>query len=141
MTLKYLSSILVIALSFVLCIPAEAQGAAGGGIGGGLGQIGPSTGTIVGAVVGVVAAVVVVAIVAIHYSKKRTITGCVKPAQNGMIVNDERDKRVYTLSGDTLGVKPDERMTFQGKKIRPNAGNPLSWEITKIRNDYGVCQP
>jgi hypothetical protein len=140
MTQKYLSSVLMIALSFVLCMPADAQGAAGGGIGG-LGQIGPSTGTVVGAVVGVVVAVAVVAIVAIHYSKKRTITGCVQPAQNGMIVTDEKDKRVYTLSGDTAGVKPDERMTFQGKKIKPNAGNPLGWEITKIRNDYGVCQP
>src|ERR1039458_3680498 len=137
MTLKYLSAVLIIALSFVLCMPAKAQGSAGGG----LGQIGPSTGTIVGAVVGVVAGVAVVAIVAIHYSKKRTITGCVKPAQNGMIVNDEKDKLVYTLSGDTAGVKPGERMTLQGKKIKPNAGNPLGWEITKIRTDYGVCQP
>ena len=60
---------------------------------------------------------------------------------NGMIVNDEKDKRVYTLSGDTAGVKPGQRMTFQGKKTKPNAGNPLGWEISKIRNDYGVCQP
>jgi len=90
MTLKHLSSVLIIALSFVLGIPAEAQGATGGG----LGQIGPSTGTIVG----VVAAVAVVAIVAIYYSKKRTVTGCVQPAQNGMIVNDEKDKLVlYTF--------------------------------------------
>jgi hypothetical protein len=137
MTRKYLSAVPIIILSIVLCIPAEAQGAAGGG----LGQIGPSNGTIVGAVVGVVAAVAVVAIVAIHYSKKRTITGCVKPAQNGMNVNDEKEKRVYALAGDTVGVKPGERMTFQGKKVKPNAGKPLGWEITKIRNDYGVCQP
>jgi hypothetical protein len=137
MTLKYLSAVPMIALSFVLCIPAEARGAAGGG----LGQIGPSTGTIVGAVVGVVAAVAVVAIVAIHYSKKRTITGCVMPGQKGMNMNDEKKKRVYALSGDTAGVKPGERMTFEGKKVKPDAGNPLGWEITKIRNDYGVCQP
>lgn len=136
MTLKCLSAFLIIALSFVLCMPAEAQG-----FGGGLGQIGPSKGAIVGAIVGVVAAVAVVIIVAIHYSKKRTITGCVKPAQNGMIVNDEKDKLVYSLSGDTADVKPGERMTLQGKRIKPNAGTPLGWEITKIRTDYGVCQP
>jgi hypothetical protein len=135
MTLKCLSAFLIIALSFVLCMPAEAQEF------GNLGQIGPSKGEIVGAIVGVVAAVAVVAIVAIHYSKKRTITGCVKPAPNGMIVNDEKDKRVYALSGDTAGVKPGDRMTLQGKKIKPDAGNPLGWEITKIRTDYGVCQP
>ena len=134
LTLKCLSAVLIIALSFVLCVPAEAQSSSGtiGGVG---------TGTIVGVIVGVVAGVAVIAIVAIHYSKKRTITGCVKPAQNGFIVNDEKDKLVYTLSGDTAGVKQGERMTLQGKKIKPNAGNPLGWEITKIRTDYGVCQP
>lgn len=134
MTLKYLSAVLLVVLSFVLCMPAEAQSSSDkiGGVG---------TGTIVGVIVGVVAAVVVVAIVAVHYSKKRTITGCVKPVPNGMIVNDEKDQRVYALSGDTAGVKPGERMTFQGKKIKPNAGNPLGWEISKIRNDHGVCQP
>ena len=131
MTSKYLSGVLVITLSFVLCMPAEADSGTIGGVG---------TGTIVGVIVGVVAGVAVVAIVAIHYSKKRTITGCVKPAQNGMTVNDENEQRVYTLSGDTAGVKPGERMTLQGKKIKPNAGNPLGWEITKIRADFGVCQ-
>ena len=131
MSLKYLSVVLIIALSFVLCTPAEAQNS---------GKI-VSNGTIVGVIVGGVATVAVVAIVAIHYSKKRTITGCVKPAQNGMIVNDEKDKRVYALSGDTAGVKAGERMTLQGKKIKPNTGNPLTWEIRKVRTDYGVCQP
>jgi len=130
-SLKYLSVVLIIALSFVLCTPAEAQNS---------GKI-VSNGTIVGVIVGGVATVAVVAIVAIHYSKKRTITGCVKPAQNGMIVNDEKDKRVYALSGDTAGVKAGERMTLQGKKIKPNTGNPLTWEIRKVRTDYGVCQP
>jgi hypothetical protein len=131
---KCLSAVLAIALSFVLCMPADAQSSADkiGGVG---------TGTIVGVIVGVVAAVVVVAVVAVHYSKRRTITGCVKASANGMIVNDEKDQRAYTLSGDTAGVKPGERMTFQGKKIKPHAGNPLGWEVTKIRNDYGVCQP
>jgi len=132
MNLRYLSEVLLITLSLVLCLPAKADSGTIGGVG---------SGTIVGVIVGVVAGVAVVAIVAIHYSKKRTITGCVKPAQNGMIVNDEKDKLVYTLSGDTAGVKPGERMTLQGKKIKPNAGNPLAWEIAKIRTDYGVCQP
>jgi len=132
MTSKHVSGVLIIALGFVLCVPREAKASS---------QIGASNGTIVGAIVGIVAGVAVIAIVAIHYSKKRTITGCVKSEQKGMIVNDEKDKLVYTLSGDTADVKQGERMTLQGKKIKPNAGNPLGWEITKIRTDYGVCQP
>jgi len=133
MTSKYLSGVLIIAFSFVLCMPAKADSGTIGGVG---------TGTIVGVVVGVVAVVAVVAIVVIHKtSGKRTITGCVKPAQNGMTVNDENDQRVYTLSGDTAGVKAGERMTLEGRKIKPDAGNPPGWEITKVRTDYGVCQP
>lgn len=133
LALKYLSAVLIISLSFVLCAEAQSSSGTIGGVG---------TGTIVGVIAGVVAGVAVVAIVAIHYSKKRTITGCVKPAaQNGMVMNDEKDKLVYTLSGETSGIKPGERMTLQGKKIKPNTGNPLGWEITKIRTDHGVCQP
>ena len=133
MTSKYLSGVLVIALSCVLCIPARADSGKVGGVG---------TGTIVGVVVGVVAVVAVVLIVVIHKtSGKRTITGCVRPTQNGMTVNDEKDKRAYALSGDTAGVKAGERMTLEGKKVKADASNPPGWEMTKVRTDYGVCQP
>ena len=66
-----------------------------------------SNGTIAGVIVGVVAAIVIVAYVVIHESsKKRSITGCVTPAENGMSVTDEKDKRSYALSGDTADIKP-----------------------------------
>jgi hypothetical protein len=86
-----------------------------------------SNGTIAGVIVGVVAAVVIVAYVVIHESsKKRSITGCVTPAENGMSVTDEKDKRYYALSGDTADIKPGDRMTLQGKKIKPkDVGKPL----------------
>jgi hypothetical protein len=122
--------VLIFFLSLALATPARAKS---------LQTTGEEAVAAVAAVVAVF--VVIVTVVAIHYSKKRTITGCVRPGQNGMIVSDEKDKLVYTLSGDTAGVRADERMTLQGKKIKPNAGNPLGWEITKIRTDYGVCQP
>src|SRR5450631_2966961 len=54
------------------------------------------TRNIVLAIVGVAAAVVVVvAVVAIHYSKKRAIAGCVSSAGSGMNVTDEKDKQTY----------------------------------------------
>jgi len=94
------------------------------------------------AIVAAVAAVVVVTVVVIHESaKKRTITGCVNSVENGMSVTDEKDKRVYTLSGDMAGIKPGERMTLQGKKIKANAGKPLVWDTRKITKDFGVCRP
>lgn len=127
-----LSRVLIIALSFVLCVPAEAQNT---------GKI-VSNGTIVGAIVGIVAAVAVIAIVTIHYSKKRTITGCVRSAANGMTVTDEKDKQIYVLSGDTTNIKPGDRMTLQGKKAKPKAADTtLVWEAKKVTKDLGVCRP
>jgi hypothetical protein len=60
---------------------------------------------IIGVVAAVAVVVVVVAVLVHQSSKKKTVTGCVVAAQNGMSVTDEKDKRVYTLSGDTTGVK------------------------------------
>ena len=89
------------------------------------------------AIVGTAAVILVVVLVVHETSKKRTITGCVNSAENGMSVTDEKDKHVYVLSGDTSGVKPGERMTLQGKKIKPNDGKPLTWETKKITKDFG----
>ena len=99
-----------------------------------------SNGTIVGVIVGVVAAV---AYVAIHESsKKRSITGCVIPADNGMSMTDEKDNRSYPLSGNTGDIKPGDRMTLQGKKIKQkDTGKPVLWETRAISKDFGVCQP
>src|ERR1035438_2959043 len=88
------------------------------------------------------AAVITVAVLVVHESaKKRTITGCVTSGDNGMSVTDEKDKRLYALSGDTAGVKPGERMTLRGKKFKSNEGKPPFWETKKIVKDFGVCQP
>ena len=131
-----LSGVVTIALSLVLCMPARAQTTSGKPIGG------VTTGEVVGVIVGVAAAVAVVTVVVIHESsKKRTITGCVDSAQRGMTLTDERDKRSYSLSGDTTGIRPGDRVTLQGKKIRPNGSNPLTWETKKVTKDFGVCQP
>jgi hypothetical protein len=132
MASKVLSALLTIALTFVLCIPLEAQNA---------GKI-VSNGTIAGVIVGVVAGVAVLAIVAIHYSKKRTITGCVNSEANGMTVTDEKDKQSYLLSGDTTNVKPGDRMRLQGNKVKPKGSDKtLAWDTRKVANDFGVCQP
>jgi hypothetical protein len=93
------------------------------------------------AAVGVVAIVTVVVVVIHNSSKKRTITGCVNSAPVGMTMADEKDKRVYTLSGDTTGVRPGQRMTLQGKKLNANADHTLTWGTKKMIKDLGVCQP
>ena len=134
MTSKYLwCGVLIFALGVTLSTSAEAQ--TGGG------KI-VSNGTIAGVIVGVLAAVVVVAYVVIHESsKKRSITGCVIPGASGMSVTDEKDKRSYALSGNTGDIKPGDRVTLQGKKIKPkDAGKPVVWETKTISKDFGSCQ-
>jgi hypothetical protein len=139
---KYLSPVLIIALVFVLSLPAGAQSpnilAPGS-------TIGPSKGEVVGIIVGVaaaVAAVVIITVVVIHHSAKtRRITGCVVASPSGLTVINERDNRVYALSGDTAGVKAGERMSLQGHKIESSAGSPLGWQVSQIQKDYGACQP
>ena len=129
---RYPSTALIIALALVLCIPVEAQNS---------GKI-VSNGTIAGVVVGVVAGVAVVAIVAIHYSRKRTITGCVGSATEGMTITDEKDKQSYTLSGDTTNIKPGDRIRLEGRKakLKGSDKSPV-WEARKVIKDFGVCQP
>ena len=124
--------VLIVVLSVGLARPADAQS----------GKI-VDTGKIVGAIVGVAAALVVVTVVVIHESsKKRTITGCVNSEEKGMSVTDEKDKRVYALSGSTAGITPGDRMTLQGKKVKQRGGDKtLVWETKRVTKDFGACQP
>ena len=96
---------------------------------------------IIVAVVAVAAAVVVVTALVVKQAKGRTITGCVNSGASGVLLTDEKDKRVYVLSGDTAGVKAGERMSLTGRKIKANSGATLVWETKKISKDLGSCQP
>jgi hypothetical protein len=59
-----------------------------------------------------------------------------------MSLSDEKDKRVYVLSGDTAGIKPGDRMKLKGKKVKlPGPEKTVGWEATKVAKDFGVCQP
>ncbi|MGC2769536.1 MAG: hypothetical protein WB607_28830 [Candidatus Acidiferrum sp.] len=85
--------------------------------------------------------VAVVAVVVIHYSKKRAITGCVVSGESGMTLTDEKDKQIYKLSGNTTDIKPSDRMKLQGKKIKPKGPDKtLDWEAKKVTEDFGVCR-
>jgi hypothetical protein len=95
MTSRYISGVLIIALGLALTTPVAAQS----------GKIGYS-GPVVGPIVGAAAAVAILIIVAVHYSKKRSITWRVAAAGNWMTITDEKGMRIYALAGDTTGAKP-----------------------------------
>ena len=90
----------------------------------------------------VAAALVVATILIIHYSKKRTITGCITSRENGMFITDEKDKQIYQLSGNIVGIKPGDRMRLQGKRVKSKAPDKtLFWETRDVNRDFGACQP
>ncbi len=94
-------------------------------------------------IVAVAAALVVITVVIVHESRKtRRITGCVASGANGMSVSDEKNKRIYALTGNTADIKPGDRVTLQGKVAkRKDANAPLAWEVNKETKDFGACQP
>lgn len=71
--------------------------------------------------------------------QKRAITGCVGSAPSGMSLTDEKDQRIYSLSGDTAGVKPGERMSLEGKPR--TSGKTLVLDVHIVTKDLGACQP
>jgi hypothetical protein len=82
--------------------------------------------------------VAILIIVAIHYSKKRSITGCVAAVGNGMTITDEKGKQIYALSGDTTGAKPGDRMKLKGKKTkRKRLLSAIAGHQTSAGREYG----
>jgi hypothetical protein len=132
MTQKFLwQGVLIAALSVALATPARAN------------QLQTNADEIVAGIVVVSAGIAVVATVLIlhyhHKLKSGTITGCVDSGANGMSVTNEKDKRNYALSGNTVGIKQGDRMTLEGKANGP--GNTLVFEVQKVTRDFGGCQP
>ena len=122
--------VLTVALSAVLIRPARAD------------KLQTDGEEIVIGIVAVAVALVVGTILIIHYSKKRTITGCVSSGETGMTVADEKDKQIYALSGNIVGIKPGDRMKLQGKKVKPKSSDKtLVWETKQVKRDFGLCQP
>jgi hypothetical protein len=96
----------------------------------------------IGIVAVTAALAVVVTVVIIHYSKKRTITGCVNSGGGRMTVTDEKDRQMYALSGNTVAVTPGDRMKLKGKKVKPKGSDKnLVWEAKEVTKDFGVCKP
>ena len=126
----------ILGFCLALCMPAGVQAQSNGPIGG------VTTADAVGAIVAAAAVVVVIVVVSVHYSKKRTITGCVSSGANGMTLTDEKDQQIYALSSNTEGIKPGDRMKLHGKRVKSKSPDKmLVWETKDVVKDYGVCQP
>lgn len=85
-------------------------------------------------------AVLVTYLILHRRNHRSAITGCVTSAASGMNVTDEKDKRTYAVSGDPVGIKSGDRMTFEGKRRKGSGGTPV-FEAHSVTKDFGACQP
>jgi hypothetical protein len=94
---------------------------------------------VIGIVVVSAAVAVGVTLLILHQKHKNSeITGCVTAGVNGMSVMDDKNKRVYALTGDPAGIKPGDQMALDGKR-RAESGKMPVFEARSVIKDLGVC--
>ena len=124
----------VVAFCLVLVVPALPQS-------GGYGNIGPSKGEVVGIIAGAAAVVGVAGYLIYRGSHKHaSIQGCVTRDQNGLSLQDEKDKKTYALAGNSGALNPGQKVALSGKKRKDSTGM-LTFQVQKLTKDYGACQP
>ena len=112
----------------------------GGGTGGGGTYTPPAGGyssAAKGAGIGAGAAAGVgVLFLAMHYHGR--VTGCVQPADDGMRLLDEKNKKTYALVSGDVYLKPGERVLLKGKTSK-NDGGTQTFTAKKLIKDLGSC--
>ena len=97
---------------------------------------------VIGIVPVTAAVAVVMPVVIMRESKKdKLIMGCVKSAETGMTISDEKDEKIYTLSDNAVGARPGDRMKLKGKKAKSKGDPALVWVATSVTEDMGAWQP
>lgn len=123
--------VLIVILSSALAAPARANT-----------SLKTAATEIVIGIVAVAAAATVLVVVLIHKSKRTAITGCINSGANGMTITDEKDRQIYALSGNTMGIKPGTRLKLHGKRVKSKAADKrLVWETTAVTKEFGLCHP
>ena len=105
----------------------------------GLGNIGPSKGQVIAAIAGAAAVITAVGFLIYHKTHKHSsITGCLASVADGLVLQNEKDKKVYVLSGNSAGLKGGDRVTVKGKKTKDSSGKP-SLQVEALTKNFGTC--
>ena len=139
---------LALSLSFVLvaAVQVSAQYGGGGGMTGGAGTPGmpgyvaPSSGygsgKAIGIGVGAAAGGAGVLFLALHH--RGVVSGCVQPADDGLRLVDEKNKKSYVLATNALILKPGQHVELKGQKSKNESG-VQTFEAKKLVKDLGSC--
>jgi hypothetical protein len=107
------------------------------------GHIGPSNGEVYGAAAGIAAGIAVGTVVLVEVNKSHhTIKGCVTAGPDGLEVQNEKNNKVYSLTGVTANVKPGDIVQVHGSKEKgekDGSGNQ-DFKVAKMSRDYGPCK-
>jgi hypothetical protein len=107
------------------------------------GSIGPSNAEVIGVAVAVGAVIVVGTVVLVEVHKSHhTIKGCVTAGPNGLQVENDSDKKIYSLTGVPANVKAGDIVKVNGNKEKKAKGSTDNQQfvVAKMSKDYGPCQ-
>lgn len=132
-----------LAVALLLASQASAQYGGGGGTGGG----GTGSGTYTAppggyssaksAGIGAGAAAGAgILFLTLHYHGR--VTGCVQPADDGLRLLDEKNKKSYALLPGDVYLKPGQLVQLKGKKSKNDAGAE-TFAARKLVKDLGAC--
>src|SRR5438445_11522435 len=138
---------LVLSLSLLLLAAAQASAQYGGGGTGGTGTPGTpgyvapgggygGSGKAIGIGVGAAAGGAGVLFLALHH--RGVVSGCVQPADDGLRLVDEKNKKSYVLATNALLLKPGQRVQLKGQKSKNDSG-AQTFEAKKLVKDLGAC--
>jgi hypothetical protein len=102
-----------------------------------------SSGQAIAIAAGGVAVVVVGTVVLVEVHKSHhTLKGCVTAGPGGITVLNERDQRVYALTGITAGVKLGDIVKVNGnrEKGQNDSAGDEDFTITHFSRDFGPCK-
>ena len=85
------------------------------------------------------AAVGTVVLVELHHNSQ-TIEGCVTAGQNGIQVQNLKDKKIYTLAGATASTKVGDIVRLHGDKEKQSKGGDPTFVVEKVTRDLGPCK-
>ena len=86
------------------------------------------------------AAIATVVLVEVH-NHRHTVQGCVTMGNDGLQVQDARDKKTYELVGMTTNVHAGSVIRMHGVKEKPakDGNGELTFTVEKIGKDLGQC--
>jgi len=103
------------------------------------GYVAPSNGYGSGKAIGIgvgAAAGAGVLFLALHHHG--TVSGCVQPAEDGLRLVDEKNKKSYVLATNALILKPGQHVELKGQKSKNESG-VQTFEAKKLVKDLGSC--